>query len=123
MHCRGFVCVRELWWGACPQPINILVQSPSYDLRSLLGGTSNMLDGVIRTASRSLTMLLTAMPILPLASSSRARAASVMRSLSVSDMMYEIVNECSESLVDAGFGVMCCMPVSCLQLRCAARWR
>ena len=68
--------------------LDVLKRNPNYDLRSLLGGTENVMAGLCRTATRDTTMLLEAVSQLKLAPASRAAAANILRSTALPDMLY-----------------------------------
>jgi hypothetical protein len=89
---RGSCClcgfVVATLCGPCSQPVLTLLTTPSFDLRGLLGGTTGMLDGVLRAAQRSLSVCFCAVPVLPLAQPSRNRAIAAMKCLAVPDVLY-----------------------------------
>ena len=68
--------------------LDVLKRNPNYDLRSLLGGTENVMAGLCRTATSDATMLLEAVQQLRIPAASRAAAAQILRATGLPDMLY-----------------------------------
>ena len=71
--------------------LDVLKRKPNYDLRSLLGGTENVMRGLCTTATSDSTLLVEAVGQLKVPPEARANAAQILRNSGLKDMLYAML--------------------------------